>query len=60
MCGAKVPKVPFPATDIWWSSLETCSKCFTYTKQYCHLALIAKSHTIGKPAVYILLEFFPD
>ena len=45
-----------PASDIWWLSLETWSHLFTWgpPNQYWHL--MAEAHTVGKRAVYILLE----
>ena len=46
---------PSPATDIWLSSLETCSNVFTtvLTHSGSH-----KTRTVGKRAVRILLECF--
>ena len=46
-------------TDIWWSSLKTCSNLFAWTpapNQYRHLVVATTAHTVGKWLVHILLE----
>ena len=46
-------------TDIWWSSLETCSNLFNCgptPSQYWHLVVATKTCTFCKRAVCILLE----
>ena len=50
---------PSPATDIWWSSLETCSNLFTWgpnPQRYWHLVQATKTCPVGKQAVCILLQ----
>ena len=48
-----------PATDIWWPSLDTFSKLYTWglPRWYWHLVAI-EARTVGKRAVRILLECF--
>ena len=46
-------------TDIWWSSLETCSNlfyCGPTPSQYWHLVVATETCTVCKRAVCILLE----
>ena len=53
--------LPLPATDIWWSSLQTCSTLFTWgptqPPRCWHLLVATETYTIGKRAVLILLEW---
>ena len=52
-----------PATDIWWPTLETCSKLLTIVylrtpppPRDRYLVVATKTRTVCKRAVYILLE----
>ena len=47
------------ATDIWWSTLETCSNLFTWGPfRKGHLVVATEAHMVCKQAVCILLECF--
>ena len=51
--------VPPPTSNIWWPSLDICSKVFTSGPPPPPRHLMAiETHTVGKWAVHILLECF--
>ena len=54
-------ETPFPASDSWWWSLETCSNLFIWRAspaQHLVVATETEAHMISKRVVCILLECF--